>query len=148
LSKPLYASTWLLLIAKPKPHEHPKKKRKNKKKDASTAAELSEPKPVHMTAAAARQLLPRVATATAAALVRGPLDSFSSRFRTLEPPLLRPPALFSRYLSETAFDAQALDTRVPATVITGFLGSGKVPPASPSAYPSLLAQCLLIGAGV
>lgn len=81
-----------------------------------------------MTAAAARLLLPRVAKTTATALFRGPLDSFSSRFRTLEPPLLRPLALFSRNLSEAAFDAQALDTRVPATVITGFLGSGKVPP--------------------
>ncbi|OQU82250.1 hypothetical protein SORBI_3006G202000 [Sorghum bicolor] len=54
-----------------------------------------------MSATAARLLLPRVAKTTATALVRGPLDSFSK------------------------LDAQALDTRIPATVITGFLGSGK-----------------------
>ncbi|KAF8670231.1 hypothetical protein HU200_050762 [Digitaria exilis] len=60
-----------------------------------------------MAAAAARLLLPRAArtaaatTTSATAIARAPLDSFST------------------------FDAQALDTRVPATVITGFLGSGK-----------------------
>nr|CAB3488143.1 unnamed protein product [Digitaria exilis] len=88
-----------------------------------------------MAAAAARLLLPRAArtaaatTTSATAIARAPLDSFSRCFRTLAPPLLRPPpppsAEFLRGLSDAAFDAQALDTRVPATVITGFLGSGK-----------------------
>ncbi|KAF8751050.1 hypothetical protein HU200_012248 [Digitaria exilis] len=103
-----------------------------------------------MAAAAARLLLPRAArtaaatTTSATAIARAPLDSFSRCFRTLAPPLLRPPpppsAEFLRGLSDAAFDAQALDTRVPATVITGFLGSGKVPSRS-----SLLVQCLRIG---
>ncbi|KAK3143809.1 hypothetical protein QOZ80_4AG0305190 [Eleusine coracana subsp. coracana] len=80
-----------------------------------------------MAAATARLLLPRAfrATATpyAAALLRGPLDSFTRRCRALAPP--PPSTVFPRNLSDAAFDAQALDTRVPATVITGFLGSGK-----------------------
>ncbi|KAK8449541.1 hypothetical protein SEVIR_7G234900v4 [Setaria viridis] len=79
-----------------------------------------------MVAAVARLLLSRAArtavTTSATAIARGPLDSFSRHFRTLAPP---PPAGFLRGLSDAAFDAQALDTRVPATVITGFLGSGK-----------------------
>ncbi|CAN6229415.1 unnamed protein product [Urochloa humidicola] len=81
-------------------------------------------------AAAARLLLPRVAMTAAisssvTSIARGPLDSFSRLFRTLAPPLLRPQPSLTRGLSDAAFDAQALDTRVPATVITGFLGSGK-----------------------
>ncbi|KAL6651321.1 hypothetical protein ACP70R_010246 [Stipagrostis hirtigluma subsp. patula] len=82
-----------------------------------------------MAAAAARLLLPKATgTAGSSALLRGPLDSLSRRFRTLASAHLRPPppsTVFSRSLSDAAFDAQALDTRVPATVITGFLGSGK-----------------------
>uniref|UniRef100_J3M117 CobW/HypB/UreG nucleotide-binding domain-containing protein n=1 Tax=Oryza brachyantha TaxID=4533 RepID=J3M117_ORYBR len=86
-----------------------------------------------MAAAAARLLLSRAsrtaASCSSAALLRCPLDSFSQRFRSSPSPLLRPAPLpstvFPRRLSDTAFDAQALDTRVPATVITGFLGSGK-----------------------
>ncbi|RLM73609.1 hypothetical protein C2845_PM15G20700 [Panicum miliaceum] len=105
-----------------------------------------------MAAAAARLLLPRAArtaasSCSATAIARGPLNSFSRRFRTFAPPYLRPappPAKFLRGLSDAAFDAQALDTRVPATVITGFLGSGKVPPRPPT-RPSLLVQCLRIG---
>jgi hypothetical protein len=86
---------------------------------------------VPMAAAAARFLLPTAArtaaSPSAAALLCVPLDSFSRRCRALAPPS----AVFSRNLSDTAFDAQALDTRVPATVITGFLGSGKVTPPLP-----------------
>uniref|UniRef100_A0A453CV54 Uncharacterized protein n=3 Tax=Aegilops tauschii TaxID=37682 RepID=A0A453CV54_AEGTS len=78
-------------------------------------------------AAAARLLLPRAtrAAASSSALLHRPLDSFSRCFRSLGPPLPRPPpTVFQRHLSDAAFDAQALDNRVPATVITGFLGSG------------------------
>ncbi|BAF15667.1 uncharacterized protein [Oryza sativa Japonica Group] len=84
-----------------------------------------------MAAAAARLLerATRTAASCSSALLRSPLDSFSGRFPSFRSPLLRPaPApstVFPRGLSDTAFDAQALDTRVPATVITGFLGSGK-----------------------
>jgi hypothetical protein len=104
----------------------------------------SRPEPgslVLMAAAATRFLLPRAArtaaSPSAAALLCGPLDSFSGRRRALAPPS----AVFSRNLSDTAFDAQALDTRVPATVITGFLGSGKVTPPLPLplALPPFLA---------
>jgi hypothetical protein len=83
--------------------------------------------------AAARLLLPRVTrtAASSSALLHRPLDSLSRCPRSLEPPLLRPPlTVFRRRLSDATFDAQALDTRVPATVITGFLGSGKVCSAS------------------
>ncbi|WVZ86963.1 hypothetical protein U9M48_033674 [Paspalum notatum var. saurae] len=79
-----------------------------------------------MAAAVARLLRPTAAAASPATA----LGSLSRHFRTLALPFLtapRPKALFSleRDLSDTAFDTQALDTRVPATVITGFLGSGK-----------------------
>lgn len=81
-----------------------------------------------MAAASARLLLPRATrtTASSSLLLHRPLDSFSRCSRSLEPPLPRPPStVFRRHLSDATFDAQALDTRVPATVITGFLGSGK-----------------------
>ncbi|KAM0842857.1 hypothetical protein ACQ4PT_058090 [Festuca glaucescens] len=81
-----------------------------------------------MAAASARLLLPRATrtTASSSVLLHRPLDSFSRYPRSLEPPLPRPPStVFRRHLSDATFDAQALDTRVPATVITGFLGSGK-----------------------
>ncbi|KAF0892284.1 hypothetical protein E2562_014853 [Oryza meyeriana var. granulata] len=82
-----------------------------------------------MTAAAARLLLSRASRTAASCSSSSPLDSFSRRFRSFGSALLRtvpaPSTVFPRRLSEAAFDAQALDTRVPATVITGFLGSGK-----------------------
>ncbi|KAL6843851.1 hypothetical protein ACP4OV_026422 [Aristida adscensionis] len=84
-----------------------------------------------MAAAAARLLLPRATrTAAVSAFLRSPLDPLSRRFPALAPTALLqrrlpPPTFLSRSLSDAAFDAQALDTHVPATVITGFLGSGK-----------------------
>ncbi|KAM0877246.1 hypothetical protein ACQ4PT_035620 [Festuca glaucescens] len=81
-----------------------------------------------MAAASARLLLHRATrtTASSSVLLHRPLDSFSRCPRSLEPLLPRPPStVFRRHLSDATFDAQALDTRVPATVITGFLGSGK-----------------------
>lgn len=93
-----------------------------------------------MAAAAARLLLPRAtrtrAAASSSSLLHRPLESFSRCFRSLGPPLPRPPpAVFPRHLSDATFDAQVLDSRVPATVITGFLGSGKVGQGAPKQNP-------------
>ncbi|OEL32833.1 hypothetical protein BAE44_0006146, partial [Dichanthelium oligosanthes] len=106
--------------------------------NSSETGSWAKPKPTPPRNHPLRLLLPRATrtaatTSSATAIARGPLDSFSRRFRTLAPPLLRSPrrlpsAEFSRVLSDAAFDAQALDTASP-------------PPSSPAS--SAPARCRL-----